>query len=731
MTIMMKKGISLALAALMALSVLTGCGGQQVAAAPPETVAQTQSTQPASTIPVDGNPDDVTAKGSYTQSSPASGTKVAQVAGESLTNEELWVIYWLEVAAWRQSGQEVEPDYDAPLDGQSCPLDSSVNSWQQYFLRRALNTWHTAQALALQSVELGIPTEEAYEPNLKNHETYMTGIPAVKYLYGVNNNYHINTLHQAYLDAMPETLEALAKKAGYDSVSALAKGLAGASEKALESWAELYNTGYAYFTSLSYLDAVPEDPVPEETGEATASTQAAAPKETTAPTEETLPQETEAPVETQPPTGEKLVSVRQLLMIPQVPQPKKKKNRPEEETVDPLTLETVSVGEDGTVSCSQAMWDLGLEQARELVEEYEAAWKKNQASNSKTTREALFADFAHSRSSDTDTAPNGGLYRNLRQGQLTQALDRWCFDASRQPGDMDIVKTDCGYHILFYVGDTNTGILQQQTQAQQELLAQQLDAARERYPMTVTYSAIALTEGGDTQAVSSGDLLYGDVAHQRFPEVPLYLQQDYPKARYGNYLLRTHGCGITTMAMTASYLADQELTPPQLAKRYGKYCYNTGTDGSLFMVTPSEMGFYLKERTYEPKEAFQAMEEGHLVVCVQTKGYWTRGGHYLCLERLVDGLEDETVQRVQVRDSNIFNYTRLKDHAIDAFKWTTIPPDGHSYWIYEKKLTNISICTRCGDPNATTGQLLSGDYICEKCEPALIRRNAYLADCAQ
>lgn len=718
MTAMIRKGICVGLAVVMLLGSLGGCASGAAQETQPETIPQTVVTLPSATVPADGDPNDVTAKGSYTQSDPKARQVVARVGEETLTNETLWVVYWLEVAAWRQSGQDAQPNYDAPLDTQPCSLDDTVNSWQQFFLRRALTTWHTAQALALQSVEVGIPTEETYQPNLKNHETYMTDMPALRYLYGIHNNYQINTLHQEYLDTLPDTLDTLAREAGYADADDLAQGLAGASGDALVDWATLYNTGYAYYTALSYEDAVVEMPEPESTEETTPATTPA----------ETVPQETEAVEEI--PTGEKLVTVRQLLHVPTVPEPKKNKDGDEIETVDPLTLETVTVAEDGIVTCSQAMWDLGLEQAQALIKEYESQWQENEASNHKTTREALFADFAHSHSADTDTAPNGGLYRDLRQGQLTDALDEWCFDSSRQAGDMGIVKTEYGYHILFYVGDTNTGIRQAETEAEEQLLTVQLAAAREHYPMTVTYSAIALTEGGDTQSLTHDDLLYADLGHQRYPQIPLYLQQDYPYAKYGSFLLRTHGCGITTMAMISSYLADEQLTPPMLAQRYGKYCYRTGTDGSLFVTTPAEMGFYLRKRTYEPKEALQALEEGYTVVVVQTKGYWTRGGHYLALEKLVDGLEEETEKRVQVRDSNIFNYGRLKDHAIDAFKWTTIPPDGHSYWIFEKKNVTISICQRCGDPSERTEHLLTGDYLCEKCTPALTRRNTYLISCA-
>ena len=34
---------------------------------------------------------------------------------------------------------------------------------------------------------------------------------------------------------------------------------------------------------------------------------------------------------------------------------------------------------------------------------------------------------------------------------MVPTFNDWCFDVSRQPGDTDIVKTDYGYHIMYFV----------------------------------------------------------------------------------------------------------------------------------------------------------------------------------------------------------------------------------------------------------------------------------------
>ena len=86
------------------------------------------------TVPADGNPDDVTCKGSYTGS--ASDAVVLSSDAWTLTGEQLSVWYWAEVAQYRQENHEIAPDFERPLDTQVCEIDSSVNSWQQYFLKQ-------------------------------------------------------------------------------------------------------------------------------------------------------------------------------------------------------------------------------------------------------------------------------------------------------------------------------------------------------------------------------------------------------------------------------------------------------------------------------------------------------------------------------------------------------------------------------------------------------------------
>jgi hypothetical protein len=135
----------------------------------------------------------------------------------------------------------------------------------------------------------------------------------------------------------------------------------------------------------------------------------------------------------------------------------------------------------------------------------------------------------------------------------------------------------------------------------------------------------------------------------------------------------------------------------------------------IFINESPKFNFYFREKTYDPKMAKQALEEGNIVVSIQHKGYWTSGGHYILFEKLTeDGM-------VQVRDSNIANYVKLKQHVEDKHTWFNATYAGSGYWIFEKKITRVEGCTRCGNPQDLTDQLLRGEYLCERCDEALHR----------
>ena len=125
-----------------------------------------------------------------------------------------------------------------------------------------------------------------------------------------------------------------------------------------------------------------------------------------------------------------------------------------------------------------------IRQTQELLD----SWKAGEAT------EESFAALANENSEDPGSSTNGGLYEDVYPGQMVDSFDAWCFDEARQPGDTGIVKTDYGYHVMYFVSkgeeifwfETAKGDLLSERAADLE------DALREKYPMELTLENAAI-----------------------------------------------------------------------------------------------------------------------------------------------------------------------------------------------------------------------------------------------
>ncbi len=96
--------------------------------------------------------------------------------------------------------------------------------------------------------------------------------------------------------------------------------------------------------------------------------------------------------------------------------------------------------EEGSTPSEQA-WNEAESKANEVYNEY---------LEGEMTEES-FGELAKEYSADGN-ASSGGIYRNVYKNQMVDTFNDWCFDPERQPGDTGIVKTQFGYHIMYFVG---------------------------------------------------------------------------------------------------------------------------------------------------------------------------------------------------------------------------------------------------------------------------------------
>ena len=91
---------------------------------------------------------------------------------------------------------------------------------------------------------------------------------------------------------------------------------------------------------------------------------------------------------------------------------------------------------------SDESWAAALTEAEDILNQWLAG----------DMTEDSFGELANEYSEDNDgNVTNGGLYSDVYMGQMVAAFEEWCFDESRQVGDYGIVKTEYGYHIMYFV----------------------------------------------------------------------------------------------------------------------------------------------------------------------------------------------------------------------------------------------------------------------------------------
>ncbi len=97
----------------------------------------------------------------------------------------------------------------------------------------------------------------------------------------------------------------------------------------------------------------------------------------------------------------------------------------------------------------------------ELSDEEKAQKKKDAESalkeyNEGAKTEDSFAALANKYTEDSGSSSNGGLYENIYPGQMVAEFNNWIFDSNRKAGDVELVETSYGYHIIYFVAANDT-----------------------------------------------------------------------------------------------------------------------------------------------------------------------------------------------------------------------------------------------------------------------------------
>lgn len=361
---------------------------------------------------------DIYNKDSYVVSNEKAEEKakdvVAEINGKGLTNAQLQIHYKMQVQDFLNYYgsylSEVGFDYTKPLSGQKCYMDDKL-TWEQYFLKMALETWQNYQTVALLA-------EEA--------------------------KFELSAQAQEELAALPEGLEEQAKENEYASAEAMVQEILGAG-----------------CTVQDYVDYVKIVTIATEFYNKES--------ERLTPTEKEIEEyfnEYEATFEEAGITkdGGLVSSVRHILISP------------EGGTLNEDTNET---------TYSEKEWNTAKKKAEKLLKQ----WK-----NGKATEES-FAALVKDNTDDTGSAETGGLYENITPvSSYVPEFLAWAIDMSRKTGDTGIVKTEYGYHIMYFVSGEPYWMQEAGTMLLSDRTTAMIDDAEAKWPMKVNYNKIILTE---------------------------------------------------------------------------------------------------------------------------------------------------------------------------------------------------------------------------------------------
>ncbi len=382
---------------------------------------------------------------------------VATMGEYELTNGQLQVFYWMQVYDLleyysQQYGEYASYylgiDLSKPLSEQTY-IGDETKTWEQYFLEDAVYAWHHLQALA----------DEAKE-----------------------NGYQIPPERQEELNGMYATLEESAKKQNLESVEAMLReevGIGPTFEDYYHYW-ELYYIGNLYFSHVSNnltftegeLDAYFQENkehfeinygVTKESGYLVdfrnillTPAKAKDEKGNMVYTEETWEecrQKAAAILETWEGSDKLEETFAGLAKIKSDDKNTASNGGlyryiPKDywATVDVRHILVMPKGgtkdDNGAVTYSEEEWEACRVAAQALLDQYLAGEKT----------ETAFGELANKHSEDQNgKVTNGGLYANVYSGQMVKAFNDWIFDGSRQAGDTDLVKTEYGYHVMYFV----------------------------------------------------------------------------------------------------------------------------------------------------------------------------------------------------------------------------------------------------------------------------------------
>ena len=382
---------------------------------------------------------------------------VATMGDYKLTNGQLQVFYWMQVYDLVEYYMEQYGDYavyylgldlEKPLHEQIYNEETGM-TWEQYFLEDAFYAWHRYQALVDEAEKVG---------------------------------YQLPAEYKEAFSGMRESMEESAKEEGYDSVDAMLQEDLGISVTFDDyyHYMELYYTGNLYFSEVTsklvFTDAELEEfyqenekslaqyGVTKESGNLVdfrnILVKPIATKDSDGNTVytdeawETCRQKAQTILDSWLGGNKTETAFANLAGVKSEDDNSSASGglyqyvaKNDWATVDVRHILIMPEGgtkdETGTsITYSEKEWEDCKAAAQAILDQYLAGEKSEEA----------FGALANEHSDDNGgKVTNGGLYTDVATGEMVQPFEAWIFDSSRKSGDTGLVKTQYGYHVMYFV----------------------------------------------------------------------------------------------------------------------------------------------------------------------------------------------------------------------------------------------------------------------------------------
>lgn len=139
--------------------------------------------------------------------------------------------------------------------------------------------------------------------------------------------------------------------------------------------------------------------------------------------------------------------------------------------------------ENGVTTYSEEEWEAARVEAQALLDQ----WKSGDAT------EESFASLANEHTEDPGSQTTGGLYQGVKKGQMVPEFNDWIFDEGRVFADTDLVKTDYGYHVMYFVKREAEWIYSCRKSYLNEAINALIAEVLAQYPYQADYESIGLS----------------------------------------------------------------------------------------------------------------------------------------------------------------------------------------------------------------------------------------------